>query len=32
MKIQKNYNGKTYSDETALGIAVVLRYIFEELP
>ena len=32
MKIQKNYNGKTYSDETALGIAVVLRHIFEELP
>ena len=32
MKIQKNYNGITYSDETALGIAVILRYIFEELP
>ena len=32
MKIQKNYNGITYSHETALGIAVVLRYIFEELP
>ena len=32
MTIQENHNGRTHSDKTALGIELVLRYIFEELP